>query len=829
VSAVPTCPDAALLERFLLGLVCGTEADHLEEHVAHCARCAETVRTLRAEDGLVQAVRAAGAADDTPHQHLLGAMIPLLKCLRPQDATTLPTLPPSEPGQTTAAGVSLPSFGFLAPSDQAGELGRLGTYHILALLGSGGMGMVFRAYDPRLKRQIALKVIKPELVTRPGILERFLAEAQAVAAVEHDNIVAVYQAAEENGVPFLAMPLLRGESLEARLTRAKGPLPIDEVLHIGRETAAGLAAAHERGLIHRDVKPANIWLEDVGHVSNVPPPGTLETCPTSRIKILDFGLARALRGEETGASQAGTITGTPAYMAPEQAQERPLDGRADLFSLGCVLYRAATGKPPFTGSDVIAVLLNVVSEQPPPPRSLNPEVPADLDDLILRLLAKRPEDRPESARKVAGLIGAIERRRAEEARPWWSRRGWLAATAATLLVGTGLITWLLLTRHEPSPEDPVDVTIEYDENDPRLVLVHGESEQTIDVRKTPKVSLEPGDYLVRQAAASKVLRVVPDRFVVKAGAAQNVKLCLVGELGNYTMHSQAIMGVALVARKEGPLVVSASTDRDLGLWEPLSGKMPAYLKHGNPVYCLAVSADGKRAASGGGARGGPIDLTVHLWDLERRAADGAPLAGHQNRVQSLAFDPDGKRLLSGDAEGAVRLWDLETRKARTLEGHDGLGANGVAFSPDGTQAATAGGDGQLILWDVAGAKEIGHAQASAKPLRAVLLLPGQPPAVTAGDDGLIRLWDVTTRKETASLPGHKGAVLALACSADGKRLLSGGADGTVRLWDPVGKKELYVLEGHRGRVAGVALSADGRKAASGGADDRTLRFWQLPP
>jgi hypothetical protein len=518
-------------------------------------------------------------------------------------------------------------------------------------------------------------------------------------------------------------------------------------------------------------------------------------------------------------------------MAPEQAQEHKLDGRADLFSLGCVLYRAATGKLPFTGSDVIAVLLNVVSEQPPPPRTLNPEVPPDLDALIVRLLAKRPEDRPESAHKVVALIQAIERRRADAARPWWSRRGWLVVTAATLLASTGLITWLLLTRQGPISEDPVDVTFEYDETDPRLVLTHGEDERTIDVRKTPTVSLEAGDYLVRPAVASKVLRVVPDRFVVKPGgvAAQNVKLCLVGEVGKYPAHRQAILGVALVARKEGPLVLTGSSDRSIGLWEPLSGKDPAYLDHGNPIRCLAVSADGKRAASGGGARGGRIDLTVHLWDLERRAADGAPLAGHQNHVQALAFAPDGKHLLSGDAEGTVRLWDLQTRKARFLEGHDGLGINGVAFSPDGNQAATAGGDGLLILWNVAEAREVGHVQASTKPLRAVLFLPGQPLLVSAGDDESIRLWDVKTRKEKGVCGGHKGAVLALACSADGKRLLSGGADGTLRLWDPLDKKELYVLEGHRGKVAGVALSADGRKAASGGADDRTVRFWQLPP
>jgi WD40 repeat protein len=471
----------------------------------------------------------------------------------------------------------------------------------------------------------------------------------------------------------------------------------------------------------------------------------------------------------------------------------------------------------------------VVSEHPPAPGELNPEVPPALNALIVELLAKRPEDRPESAQQVVERIAAIERRRAEEARPWWLRRGWLVATAGTLLVCTAVVTWLLLTRHEPVPVDPVDVTFEFDETDPRLVLIHGESEQTIDVRKTPTLTLDPGDYLLRPAVASKVLRLVPDRFVVKTDPLV-VKVCLVGEVAKHEReHTLAVLSVALAARKEGPVVLSASIDRSIGLWEPLSDQKPAFLDHGNPVRCVAVSADGQRAASGGGVVRGQTDLTVHLWDLDRREADGAPLAGHKSLIKALAFAPDGKSLLSGAADGSVRLWDLESRKSRSLEGHDGLGANGVAFSPDGKQAATAGGDGLLILWDVEGAKETGRVKASKEELRAVLFLPGRPVLVSAGDDGLIRLWDAGKHKETGSLHGHQGAVVALACSADGKRLLSGGADGTLRLWDPIQKKELYVFEGHRGPVSGVALSADGRKAASGGAQDRSVRFWQLPP
>jgi Leucine-rich repeat (LRR) protein len=288
--------------------------------------------------------------------------------------------------------------GQLPPAQGPAAGGRLGGYRVQGRLGAGGMGVVYLARDEQLDRPVALKVLRPALAADSQARQRFLREARAMAAVKHPHVVTVYQVGEEGNAPFLAMEVLEGESLEARLSRT-GRLPLAEGIRIGREIAEGLAAAHQRGLIHRDIKPANIWLE-------APPPLGEAGAGAENIKILDFGLARAA-GDDAHLTESGAIVGTPAFMSPEQAQGRPVDARCDLFSLGCVLYRACTGQPPFWGPDPVSTLVAVTSVQPPPPRQLNPELPPVLDELVMELLAKDPAARPTSARAVADRLRAI--------------------------------------------------------------------------------------------------------------------------------------------------------------------------------------------------------------------------------------------------------------------------------------------------------------------------------------------------------------------------------------------------------------------------------------
>ena len=289
------------------------------------------------------------------------------------------------------------------------------------------MGVVFQAEDINLKRMVALKAMLPALAVSESARERFLREAVTSAQLDHDHIVHIYQVGEDRGVPYLAMQLLKGESLDTRLQR-ESRLPVREILRIGREIAEGLAAAHEQGLIHRDIKPANIWLESRSQETGIRNRGESSTASfRPRVKILDFGLARALSGA-VQLTQTGAIVGTPAYMAPEQAG-KTVDHRCDLFSLGCVLYRMSTGQQAFYGADTVSTLLAVATDTPRSPGDLNPDLPPALSALILRLLAKRPEGRPPSARAVIEAIQSIE---AEEAALSFSPKKLVAGITARI-------------------------------------------------------------------------------------------------------------------------------------------------------------------------------------------------------------------------------------------------------------------------------------------------------------------------------------------------------------------------------------------------------------
>ncbi|MCI0681146.1 MAG: protein kinase [Gemmataceae bacterium] len=293
------------------------------------------------------------------------------------DATALPNVSP---------------YAFLRPPEDDTELGRLGNYRVLRLLGYGGMGLVFHAEDLTLHRPVALKVVKPNADFATGEASaRFLREARAMAAIKHDHIVTVYQVGEEDGNIYVAMELLEGETLESWCERVGRPLPGD-IVRVGLEIARGLDAIHRRGLIHRDIKPMNLWME----------------APNGRIKILDFGLARAAH-ENRQLTEVGILIGTPAYLSPEQARGKPVDGRSDLFSLGCVLYRVCTGKLPFPAENTLDQLAALAADEPTPLVDLNPAVPRPLAQLVTDLLSKKPEQRPESAEEVAERLLRLQR------------------------------------------------------------------------------------------------------------------------------------------------------------------------------------------------------------------------------------------------------------------------------------------------------------------------------------------------------------------------------------------------------------------------------------
>ncbi len=288
-----------------------------------------------------------------------------------------------------AGGPAASPVAYLGPPRHPDELGTLGKYRVLKQLGAGGMGAVFLGIDEALDRKVALKVMLPQHAAKAKAKERFLREARAAAKVKSDHVITLHEVGEANGVPFIAMEYLQGQPLDEFLTENSNPTAA-QILRIGREVAAGLADAHALGLVHRDIKPANLWLE----------------APKGRVKILDFGLARS-QTEDVQLTNSGAILGTPAYMSPEQAMGKPLDGRSDLFSLGGVLYRLCTGRLPFPGQSPMEVLTRLATEEPMPVRGLNPAIPEALATVVHTLLAKDPADRYATADEAGRAIAAV--------------------------------------------------------------------------------------------------------------------------------------------------------------------------------------------------------------------------------------------------------------------------------------------------------------------------------------------------------------------------------------------------------------------------------------
>jgi len=408
-------------------------------------------------------------------------------------------------------------WNFLAPAQQPDEIGRLGPYRILQVLGAGGMGVVFRAEDPSLQRLVALKAMLPSLACSAAAKERFFREARSAAALKHPHIVTIFQVGEDRGAPYLAMEYLEGEPLDGRLKR-QPPVPLAEVLRIGREVAEGLSCAHEKGLIHRDIKPANIWLE--GH--------------KGLAKILDFGLARAL-DDQTHLTQSGAIVGTPAYMAPEQAMNQGIDPRCDLFSLGCVLYRLTTGRLPFQGDNTLTILSALAKDTPPEPASLNPALPPELNDLIVQLLAKQPEARPGTAQEVAAALRVLEhdaqatqlmeappRRRAQPPRPGPGVRRGAKKSRLPLLLGIAgaLVAAVLgvLVLFWQTPHGLVRI----ESDDPGVEIVFDKTGPTVKGAEKEPIVLGVGEHGLVIKRGDFTFET--DKLVVKKGATITVKI-----------------------------------------------------------------------------------------------------------------------------------------------------------------------------------------------------------------------------------------------------------------------------------------------------------------
>jgi len=684
---------------------------------------------------------------------------------------------------------------FLAPPQQSDEIGRLGSYRVLKILGAGGMGVVFKAEDPSLKRLVAIKAMLPAIAASASAKKRFLREAQAAAAIKHDHIVTIHQVGEDDGVPFLAMEFLEGEPLDDRLKRA-GTLPLADVLRIGREMAEGLAAAHERGLIHRDIKPANVWLEaSPGRKSGEP-----------RVKILDFGLARAA-DDAAHLTQSGAIVGTPAFMAPEQAQGKNVDPRCDLFSLGCVLYRMSTGEMPFRGTDMISTLMAVATENPAPPVSLNFELPVELSDFIMQLLAKKPEERPASAQEVADTLSRIadaeepsrtgqagaRQNQAKVSMPGAGRRGRhmaVAVLALALLVPLGY--WLsgIIVRVE-SKEGTLVIKTE----DPSVVVkVTSEGGATLTYGKDRReIQLKPGKYGIELDNPKDGFKLSATQLTIASG-------------------ENKIVEVFWEKKQDAPAKTTVAV------------KPPVEKKAETPPIPASVPADALRRADipeavlttlgGGDPKRAPAELVAVLGEGRFRLTDTSRFP---------AYSPDGT-LIAVPNGGEVILFDANSGKLlRRFRGRAGRVCS-VAFSPNG--AILAMGDEAIVrllnphtgvlLQDLAG-----HAH---NFILGLAFTADNKTVLSCSEDNTVRVWDVATGRQTRVL-SCKAGVNSVAITPDGRLAVAGAHDGRVYGWSPDTGAEKFVFEVGKQARAWVSISADGQWLA-GGTNDK-FKVWKI--
>lgn len=378
------CPKPSLLVEFLQGKLQPPALDDCEAHLEQCTHCHETLRGLDSGDTLSEKVAAALFAEDAAQGSDSQQIDGLIKRLTSPDFQTRNPIDAQMATSEIMADRAAEVLRCVQPDDET--LGVLGDYALLRLIGSGSTGVVFQALDRTLQRTVALKVLRPSLGVEAR--ERFLAEARSAASLEHANVVTIFQVGQVDRLAFIAMQWLPGQTLEAKL-QSGAVFNESEVKDTIAKVASGLAAAHQQQLVHRDIKPANLWICDADE----------------QIKILDFGLAR-INDENPGLTATGMLAGTPNFMSPEQARGLELDGRSDLFSLGCLMYQLLTGRLPFGASTILATLQSVQNESPVPPCQIKPDVSQHLSDLTMCLLEKQPANRPESARQLAEMLSS---------------------------------------------------------------------------------------------------------------------------------------------------------------------------------------------------------------------------------------------------------------------------------------------------------------------------------------------------------------------------------------------------------------------------------------
>jgi serine/threonine protein kinase len=798
------------------------------------------------------------------------------------DTSVAPGLPPAAQGEHSAS----PTAGELG-GDEALPFARLGHYEIVGRIGRGGMGDVYLGYEQALNRRVAIKVLPADLARSDDFVRRFRIEATAVAGLTHPNIVPIHFIGEDHGHHFYVMQFIEGESL-AELLGRKGPLPADETLMIAGQVLAGLAAAHQQGLVHRDIKPGNVLLDRSGR----------------RALLADFGLVKSLESSVTGKTATGVVMGTVDYISPEQGRGLAVDARSDLYSMGVLLYRMLSGRLPFTADSPTALIFQHVYESPPALQAAAPDVSAALASVVARLLAKSPADRHQSAEELLAdlralrsgqpLPGNVERAALQTIEPLRSsRRNEIRKTTIIAapqfdedpslpleMFETRSLGWWeqtcdralsLFRRHAPellqqlqNTSQQVDAAIALQSRRKR------ELEQLIAEAESVLEELNCAAEVQRRASGEARRRAAAPNNAEPTGAAESEELACreaAQMLERQSAEQQEQLElIRLRLAKVTAALQQLQNQRDLfaarlkvagiGRQRSLSGRRIVSVV----AALIVVLIVGRLVWIGMFAVPLGSDLAGHsVAPIETTDADDQPtmpraaavtvaedqvplsleapiltLKGHHRAVQTVAFHPSGKLLASGADDTTAIVWDLGSgRPVHTVRQHVN-GVNAVAFSPDGALLASGGGSAgvsekTLKLWNTFDWSPIIAARGETQLVHRIEFAGSKSLAamIYSGAGVDLRLLDAVSGDEIETIKVAGIRVTAFAVHPLGFEVLIGGNDGLIRVWDVQRREQSRIFHGrHQGSIGALAYNtSDGKQVISSAIENGELKVW----
>jgi eukaryotic-like serine/threonine-protein kinase len=735
-------------------------------------------------------------------------------------------------------------------------------FRLLERVGNGTFGVVWRAFDTQLERMVALKIPHSSLLESEGFQTRFWREAQAAAALRHPGIVTVHEAIAEGAFTAIVSDFVEGVSLKEFLEVRR--LTFDEAAGFVEDVARALHHAHEKGLVHRDVKPANIMIDfsgsaAAGRPSRGPGTGARQVPGLGRPLIVDFGLA--LRGEaEIVLTVDGQIVGTPAYMSPEQAAGtgHRADRRSDVYCLGVVLYELLCGELPFRGSRAM-VVHQVIYEPPRSPRRINDKIPRDLEIICLKAMAKEPGWRYASASELADDLGRFLEGRPIHARHasrpeqvWrWCRRNPALAFAGGFAgaAAIGFITLLILFAVHKSQSVQSLTRLSAS-----LALDHGLSQcemgetttgllwlarslllappDAADLQRVIRLNLNSwngtaarlAEFAPAETTGLNFLALAPDGTALLTVSEQNgLQLRHIEPGGEKAVTFQVSSPVvAACLTSKGSLIATGHADNNVRFWDGNSGNaLGPTLMHAAPIVALGISRDGATVATAA------ADRSVRIWRVSDGTLIGDPLVQHA-AVRRLAFSPNSELLVACCLKGKVVLWHLASGR-KLSEFGDAATVWWASFSPDGKRLATAGSDRAAQIWDLSTGKLIGSPMPHQEVVRMVEFSPDGSLVVTASFDKTARLWSARSTRPAGPGLFHTTRVAAAAFHPDGRSLASVGIDGSVRRWQLAEGGSGQLLQ-HQSAIACVAMSHDGRRLVTASRAPGTsleARLWDL--